>query len=192
MLKAFIRYKRKYGAIGNDDIDVPYRQNQTRDTSALTDSDENATDNDEVSSSSSHKRKGNKIGTRSTRSRETTQREQADKAESSSKRSSQNRIASARNIESDRRQTTDNKVVKVKAGSPLFKGLEGCESYEEGSYTKYTYGSSNNYNSINRLRKSILDKFPQAFVIAFKDGKKMNVNEGIKEFLRNKHSNGNR
>ena len=208
MLKAFIRYKRKYGAIGNDDIDVPYRQNQTRDTSALTDSDENATDNDEASSSSSHKRKGNKIGTRSTRSRETTQREQADKAESSSKRSSQNRIASARNIESDKRQTADNKVVKqsepvfkvqifsstvkVKAGSPLFKGLEGCESYEEGSYTKYTYGSSNNYNSINRLRKSILDKFPQAFVIAFKDGKKMNVNEGIKEFLRNKHSNGNR
>lgn len=77
-------------------------------------------------------------------------------------------------------------TVKVKDGDRQFKGLKGCESYEEGSYTKYTYGASNNYNEINRLRKEILDKFPSAFVVAFKNGKKMDVNEGIREFLANK------
>lgn len=51
---------------------------------------------------------------------------------------------------------------------------------------RYTYGSSTNYNEINRLRKQILDKFPDAFIIALKNGKVMDVNEAIKEFLDNK------
>ena len=76
--------------------------------------------------------------------------------------------------------------MKVKDGSSQFKGLKGCESYEEGSYTKYTYGASNNYNEIYRLRKELIEKFPTSFIVAFKDGKKMDVNEGIKEFLANK------
>ena len=64
--------------------------------------------------------------------------------------------------------------------------MTGFGSFEEGSMTKYTYGESVNYNEISRLRKQILDKFPEAFIIAFKNGKKMDVNEAIREFLHNK------
>jgi len=70
--------------------------------------------------------------------------------------------------------------------SPLLKGLEGIESYDEPPYVKYTYGASEDYNEILRLRKTILDKFPEAFVIAFKDGKKMNINQAIKEYKANR------
>lgn len=76
---------------------------------------------------------------------------------------------------------------KVKAGSPLLKGETGVDAYEEGGLWKYTVGSSTDYNEINRLRKSLSEKFPQAFVIAFKNGEKTNVNEAIREFVRNKN-----
>ncbi len=74
----------------------------------------------------------------------------------------------------------------LKAGDRNFKGLENCEFYEDGIHKKYTFGASNNYNEIYRLRKQILDKFPECFIIAFKNGKKMDVNEGIREFKANR------
>ena len=75
---------------------------------------------------------------------------------------------------------------KLRPDDSHFNGLTGYDSYEENNMIKYTYGSSANYNEIARLRKQILDRFPEAFIIAFKDGKKMDVNEAIQEFLRNK------
>lgn len=81
-------------------------------------------------------------------------------------------LASGRNLRPDSRQ---------------FKQLQGVECYEEDNLYKYTYGSSADYNKIYRLRKTILDKFPGAFVIAFKNGEKMNVGEAIKEFKRNRN-----
>lgn len=76
---------------------------------------------------------------------------------------------------------------RLKPGDKNFKGLEGCDSYEEAGMVKYTYGASNNYNEIYRLRKEILDKFPGAFIIAFKNGEKMDVNQGIREFKQNRN-----
>jgi len=70
----------------------------------------------------------------------------------------------------------------IKEGDSHFKGLANIDNYKEGGMYKYTYGSSTDYNEIAKLRKSILDKFPEAFVIAFKNGEKMNVNEAIKEW----------
>ena len=70
--------------------------------------------------------------------------------------------------------------------SSMFKGLDGVESYTEEPYVKYTYGASEDYNEIYRLRKTILDKFPEAFIIAFKNGRKMNVNQAINEFKANR------
>ena len=75
---------------------------------------------------------------------------------------------------------------KLRPDDAHFKGMTGFGSFEEDNMTKYTYGESVNYNEISRLRKQILDKFPEAFIIAFKNGKKMDVNEAIREFLRNK------
>ena len=75
---------------------------------------------------------------------------------------------------------------RLKAGDSRFKGLKGVESYQEGSVIKYTIGASTNYNEIYRLRRSITDKFPEAFIIAFKDGQRVDVNEAIREFKKNK------
>ena len=63
-----------------------------------------------------------------------------------------------------------------------FKGLANVEFYEEGGLFKYTVGNSTDYNAIAQLRKEILGKFPGAFIIAFKNGVKINVNEAISEF----------
>lgn len=88
-------------------------------------------------------------------------------------------------------ETADRPVFKVQIlassrllaeGSSHFKGLDGVDCYEEGGLYKYTYGASTDYNEVYRLRKSILDKFPEAFIIAFKNGAKMNVNQAIREF----------
>ena len=54
--------------------------------------------------------------------------------------------------------------------------------YQENGMYKYTIGASEDYNAINRLRKELLADFPEAFVIAFKDGSRMNVVEAIREF----------
>ena len=69
----------------------------------------------------------------------------------------------------------------LKSDDNRFKGLTNIESYKEGLY-KYTYGASTNYNEIYRLRKQILDRFPDAFIVAFKNGNKMDVNAAIQEF----------
>lgn len=76
--------------------------------------------------------------------------------------------------------------LNLKDGDAHLKGLTGCERYEENGMQKYTYGASENYNEIYRLRKQILNKFPEAFIIAFKDGRKTDVNQAIKEFKRNR------
>ncbi|MBQ9357483.1 MAG: N-acetylmuramoyl-L-alanine amidase [Prevotella sp.] len=73
-------------------------------------------------------------------------------------------------------------TTQVPAGDRQFKGLTGVESYKEGSLWKYTVGSSTDYNEIVRLRRSILDKFPQAFIIAFKNGLKVDTQAAIQEF----------
>ncbi|PTL33077.1 N-acetylmuramoyl-L-alanine amidase [Prevotella sp. oral taxon 376] len=67
-----------------------------------------------------------------------------------------------------------------------FKSLKGCECYEEDNMFKYTYGASNDYDEIARLRKQIVSEFPQAFIIAFKGGRKVNIQEAIREFKSNK------
>ncbi len=74
----------------------------------------------------------------------------------------------------------------LKTGSPLLKGCSDVCYYKEGNYVKYTCGASEDYNEIYRLRKTLLDKFPEAFIIAFKNGRKMNVAEAIREFKSNR------
>jgi N-acetylmuramoyl-L-alanine amidase len=74
----------------------------------------------------------------------------------------------------------------LRPGSQQLKGEMNAECFQEDDLFKYTIGASANYNEIYRLRKSVLSKYPQAFVIAFKNGKKMNINEAIREFKLNK------
>ena len=75
----------------------------------------------------------------------------------------------------------------LRKGDAHLKGEENYDSYQESGMVKYTIGASANYNEIYQLRKSLLDKFPEAFIIAFKNGKKYDVNQAIREFKQNKN-----
>lgn len=74
------------------------------------------------------------------------------------------------------------------SGKPLplndrqFKGLKDVQSYKENGMYKYTYGADKNYNTVLRTKRSIQGLFKDAFIIAFSNGEKMNVNEAIRMF----------
>ena len=94
------------------------------------------------------------------------------------------------------RQVQDEPVFKVqvltssrvlRAGDSHFKGETEIDSYQENGMVKYTIGASTNYNEICRLRKSLLEKFPEAFIIAFKNGEKYDVSQAIREYKQNKN-----
>ncbi len=61
-----------------------------------------------------------------------------------------------------------------------FKGLSPVEYYEEGGRYKYTYGATANYEDAKRLQKDIVDKFPEAFVVAFLNQQRIELVEAIK------------
>lgn len=75
----------------------------------------------------------------------------------------------------------------LKEAHARFKGLADVSSYQEGGLYKYTVGASENYNEILRLRRQVTEKFPEAFIIAFKNGNKMDVNAAIREFKSNRN-----
>ena len=67
------------------------------------------------------------------------------------------------------------------AGNSQFKGLKP-DCYEEGGLYKYTYGATADYNEILRIKKETAQKFPDSFVIAFKDGEKIPLQEAIQQW----------
>ena len=75
---------------------------------------------------------------------------------------------------------------KFKANDARFKGLEGVESYQEGGLWKYTVGSTPSYAEIRQLRAQVVKVFPQAFIVAFNNGEKMDTQKAIRESQRKK------
>lgn len=67
------------------------------------------------------------------------------------------------------------------------KGLDGVDFYREGALFKYTCGASSDYNEIYKLRKQLLERFPDAFIVAFVAGQKCNINEAIRAFKAHKN-----
>ncbi len=75
---------------------------------------------------------------------------------------------------------------KLKKNDARLKGVRNADYFKENGLLKYTVGSSENYNEIYRLRKSLLKKFPQAFIIAFRNGEKIDAGEAYQEYKRRK------
>lgn len=61
---------------------------------------------------------------------------------------------------------------KLPDNSPKFKGLSPVGYYKDNGY-KYTYGSTTDQNEILRLLKQVNSKFKDAFVVKFKNGKRI-------------------
>ena len=67
------------------------------------------------------------------------------------------------------------------------KGLTGVDYYKEKGIYKYTYGASTDYNKVLRTRRTITPQFKDAFIIAFRNGEKMNINEAIAEYKKRRN-----
>lgn len=57
--------------------------------------------------------------------------------------------------------------------SSAFKGLSPVESYKEGNLYKYTYGESTSRKTMQRQLIEVQKKIKGAFIVAFKDGKRL-------------------
>lgn len=73
---------------------------------------------------------------------------------------------------------------KIPTNNRRFRGLSHVGYYKSGTY-RYTCGDSENYDSVNRLRRSISKRFPGCFVIAVQRAKRVDIYAAIKQY-RNK------
>ena len=193
---AFLDYRKKY----DNAIKVPY-MTEVQKKAAESDADKKEarrknkeknkkTDGEEIAEELRKVREGDKAGDNGAASAKAETSKSEEKTSEKPDKTPEIRIRDT--VEQD----ADRPIFKVqilasnrnlRPGSQQFKGTENIECYEENDMYKYTCGSSADYNEIYRLRKELLDKFPEAFIIAFKNGKKMNVVEAIREFKQNRN-----
>ena len=62
-----------------------------------------------------------------------------------------------------------------------FKGLKDVSRIEDNGLYKYYYGGTSDYNRIQLMKTFSQEKgYPSSFIVAFKDGKKLNLPEVLK------------
>ena len=70
----------------------------------------------------------------------------------------------------------------------ILTGLKDVDYYKENGLYKYTYGASSDYNKVLRTRRNtVTPLFKDAFIIAFRNGEKMNINEAIANFKKRRN-----
>lgn len=62
---------------------------------------------------------------------------------------------------------------KLSQGAKVFKGYKNVNFFVEKGIYKYTYGETTDFDSIRKLRRQVAKDFKDAFIVAFKDGKKV-------------------
>ena len=70
--------------------------------------------------------------------------------------------------------------------SELFKGYKNISFEVDGSLHKYMIGANEDYYEILRLKEELKQEFPEAFIVAFKNGQRVDTGEAVKEFVKNK------
>lgn len=69
---------------------------------------------------------------------------------------------------------------QLHVSSSHFKSLKNVASFKENNIYKYTYGNTPEYKEAVRIKEEIKDKFPDAFVIAFRNQEKIPLAEALK------------
>lgn len=69
---------------------------------------------------------------------------------------------------------------EISLNDKAFSGLPNAGKYHEGNYWKYTVGNAKTYDEILPILKQAKEKYPDAFVVAFKNGEKIPVAEARK------------
>ena len=62
---------------------------------------------------------------------------------------------------------------------PVFKGVTGIEAIQEGEYYKYCTGKTEDPDEAFKIRNQVIDKFPDAFLTARKNGVRVPLQEAI-------------
>ena len=177
--EGFAQYRNKY----DKSISVPYRAADTESVSVariVSDKKQEQPERRSEDVDTAPRRTVKQVETRATKA----------------KTAQQSRTAAQNKPAQQKANVTDAPVFKLqifvsnrtlRKGDAHFKGETDYDSYQEGNMVKYTMGASTNYNEIYRLRKSLAEKFPEAFIVAFKNGKKYDVNQAIREFKQNRN-----
>jgi N-acetylmuramoyl-L-alanine amidase len=71
-------------------------------------------------------------------------------------------------------------VMTLKDNASDFKGLHDVNYFTENGLNKYTVGSETDYSKIEKIRKEVSTKFPEAFIIAFVGDNKISAKEAQK------------
>lgn len=61
-----------------------------------------------------------------------------------------------------------------------FKGLENISREQEANLYKYFYGNTSDYREARRLEDNAKKKYNSCFIVAFKDGKRIELSEALK------------
>ena len=196
--EGFAQYRNKY----DKSISVPYRAADTESVSVakiVSDKKQEQPERRSEDVDTAPRRTVKQVETRVEKARTVQQnrrQNQQDKPAQQSRQTQQNRQAQQNKPVQQKADVADAPVFKLqifvsnrtlRKGDAHFKGETGYDSFQEGNMVKYTMGASTNYNEIFRLRKSLAEKFPEAFIIAFKNGKKYDVNQAIREFKQNRN-----
>jgi N-acetylmuramoyl-L-alanine amidase len=70
---------------------------------------------------------------------------------------------------------------KLETTPQNFKGLKEVSRIHNGGLYKYYYGGTSDYNKIQLMKTFSQEKgYTSSFIVAFKDGKKLNLPEVLK------------
>ncbi|RLD80750.1 MAG: N-acetylmuramoyl-L-alanine amidase [Bacteroidetes bacterium] len=72
----------------------------------------------------------------------------------------------------------------ITTGSKQFKGLKNIEQIEYKGIYKYYVGNTEDFKEILNLQTEVRKKIPDAFVVAFKEGQRISINQAMKEIGR--------
>ncbi len=70
----------------------------------------------------------------------------------------------------------------LKENDKRLQGINGLGSYTENGITKYTCMPTNDYNEAIKNQKEVRQKYPDAFVVAFRGEKHISLGEAIREY----------
>ena len=196
--EGFAQYRNKY----DKSISVPYRAADTESVSVakiISDKKQEQPERRSEDVDTAPRRTVKQVETRVEKAKPVQQnrrQNQQDKPAQQNRQTQQSRQAQQNKPAQQKADVADAPVFKLqifvsnrmlRKGDAHFKGETGYDSFQEGNMVKYTMGASTNYNEIFRLRKTLAEKFPEAFIIAFKNGKKYDVNQAIREFKQNRN-----
>ena len=69
---------------------------------------------------------------------------------------------------------------KISLNDKRFNGIPNVNRYYEGNLWKYTAGNETDLQSAKKIQAELKAKYPDAFIIAFKDEEKIPVSEAVK------------